>query len=126
MFGNVWEWCFDDDDDEWQRSSLATVRFHRPEDRLKDYTELRGGSYLDDLTRVSPFIDVRVLRDGINTRHSDLGFRVAATIPFQCFDEDARERLKHAKLMAPYDTPGRFEAAPLAWIGDGADDNDDI
>jgi hypothetical protein len=80
MIGNIWEWC-----------SAPTI-YHRA--TLGAYSrweyEVRGGGFLDDLRKTSPFLEAKNLpRHGENLRHSDLGFRIAANValPSQTIDE---------------------------------------
>lgn len=85
LFGNVWEWCAESPG-HWHPG------YHEHLDRLKygprltdgqfryaaPQAELRGGSFLDDLQTINPALRSDLLEDGVSTRHSDLGFRVAA------------------------------------------------
>ena len=59
----------------------------------REGVELRGGSFLDDLERTPPFFDSHRLKDGLETRHSDLGFRLAAFIPLGTLDSTVRARV---------------------------------
>jgi hypothetical protein len=80
LFGNVWEWC--------GRTRLeqrigaivghfAAIQFSR---HLIMEAELRGGSFLDDLRLIHPELRSGTLEHGLNTRHTDLGFRVCASV----------------------------------------------
>jgi hypothetical protein len=73
MFGNVWEWCLG-------LSSFFVPYIGRSQWSAGPDAELRGGSFLDDLTKVEPFFQVSRLQDGLSTRHSDLGFRLSAVM----------------------------------------------
>jgi formylglycine-generating enzyme required for sulfatase activity len=98
MIGNVWEWCGERGDwppnlrlrrpkiafllapeyEPWKRRA-ATKSIHKWFAAISQI-ELRGGSFLDDLKTIEPFLRVRDLQKGEETSHSDLGFRVAALI----------------------------------------------
>jgi len=77
LFGNIWEWC-GGNPYERQRPSLAILASRY--EFAPAEAELRGGGFLDDLTVVHPALRSGMLEDGLSTRHSDLGFRVAGTI----------------------------------------------
>lgn len=82
LFGNVWEWCQGHTyTDEVEPSLTAT--------HLYD-AQVRGGSFLDDLTQVRVNIPVSKLADGLRTRHFDLGFRIAAVIPLNAIPREVR------------------------------------
>jgi formylglycine-generating enzyme required for sulfatase activity len=98
LIGNVWEWCLSS---RWIRvnlhalldSAAGIARFSRlnaicmpriPSIRMDwsktpgdidDDFELRGGGFLDDLTRTRPREKAVDLADGARTRHNDLGMR---------------------------------------------------
>ena len=95
MLGNVWEWCVSTSPK--HRSGLQTVaRLARTRDFIygrDENSELRGGSFLDDLTIIEPFIEVSKLQDGKDTRHSDLGFRLAASVPIKQLPDEIQLRL---------------------------------
>jgi hypothetical protein len=88
LFGNVWEWVVDTASNHLQVSVLAP--------RLGDQARWRrrvsamGGSFLDDLTRIIPIVSSDDLRDKEQTRHSDLGFRIAARIALRDLPEQIR------------------------------------
>jgi formylglycine-generating enzyme required for sulfatase activity len=46
--------------------------------------QLRGGSFLDNINEVEPFFNVRDLKEGEQTAHCDVGFRIAALIEKDC------------------------------------------
>jgi hypothetical protein len=79
MFGNIWEWCSDYFDHQ--------VSLFRPFRRRAD-VELRGGGFLDDLQKIKPYLRASILKDGVRTRHTDLGFRIAAMIPISYLPKD--------------------------------------
>jgi hypothetical protein len=69
LIGNVWEWCS-------RESPRPMLSAGGPRDQ-----EVRGGGFLDDLFSPVEFIlSTALLRNGLETRHSDLGFRIAAEI----------------------------------------------
>jgi formylglycine-generating enzyme required for sulfatase activity len=89
MFGNVWEWCLEED-----RSVPGIAVFSDiGTPRARRGINLRGGGFLDDLQQVRPEIDSAILRDGIYTSHSDLGFRIAGVVFLEDLPEDTRSRL---------------------------------
>ena len=66
MIGNVWEWCEEQED-------------YNPVS-ITENVELRGGSFLNDMNRDSPFINSSRLKDNSYTRHADIGFRLCAQV----------------------------------------------
>src|SRR5207249_2439795 len=82
LIGNVWEWCAG-----YRIDSLPTVASFILKSRQQMIYEhagepaLRGGSFLDDLSKIRPFLPARMLKKQGQTRHSDLGFRIMAEIP---------------------------------------------
>jgi hypothetical protein len=99
MFGNVWEWC-------------ASTPIYRPRRRgdpfsfesagfvdlgvlVDHHLHCRGGSYLDDLEYVMPFRDEAQLRSGADTRHADLGFRLACRIRVRALPHDSSDMLAY-------------------------------
>lgn len=81
LLGNIWEWC------EQSTDALAGLGIQEPP------IELRGGGFLDDLSRVKPAISHDRLKDGLKTCHSDLGFRIAAAISIDDLPEEIQQRL---------------------------------
>jgi hypothetical protein len=93
LVGNVWEWCMPQ-----EKSSLAFVAsFVSP--------VLRGGGFLDDLTRASIFVDSRDLLDGDETRHTDLGFRIAGVVSLDELPEVIRVRLSACPSIDEFERP---------------------
>jgi Sulfatase-modifying factor enzyme 1/Caspase domain len=91
MFGNIWEWCMAGEDRSTHYATLAPPS-------SPSRTELRGGSFLDDLNYVEPFINSGMLRDGLRTSHSDLGFRIAAEVRVEQLPKKLRARLSAWRL----------------------------
>jgi formylglycine-generating enzyme required for sulfatase activity len=86
MFGNVWEWCLTDEEIDLYRRPRRTVgREWSP--------DIRGGSFLDDLCEVEPFLNSRMMVYGGDTKHSDLGFRLAAEVNVQSLPEEVQAKL---------------------------------
>lgn len=112
MFGNVWEWCLGRERDQEPVAilalSIADERRSRSfADERRSRTDLRGGSFLDDLRRVVPEINSAMLQDGLETSHCDLGFRIAGEVHLSDLPEDIRERLaawRHTYVNARSDT----------------------
>ena len=96
MFGNIWEWC--------ENKGVLQIRMPVLGDysRAESRTELRGGGFLDDLGSVSPFLSSTMLKDGLNTKHSDLGFRIGAIIELSRLESEIREQLWLYKENADY------------------------
>ncbi|RYE39396.1 MAG: hypothetical protein EOP48_25840 [Sphingobacteriales bacterium] len=93
MFGNVWEWC----QPSFVNPGIALLG--RP--RVPNIsTELRGGGYLDNLNQISPFISTSLLENGIETRHTDLGFRMAALINTKDLNKEILAQLWTCKESA--------------------------
>ncbi|MEO1645628.1 MAG: hypothetical protein AAFR67_10605, partial [Chloroflexota bacterium] len=58
-------------------SRLLTGREHY---RPRIYGRVYGGGFLDDLTRVTPQLDVNLLPEKKSVKHTDLGFRMSVLI----------------------------------------------
>jgi formylglycine-generating enzyme required for sulfatase activity len=90
MIGNVWEWCAPTksyvhtpitDANQQREFSRPFLGSHDPEEYKEVYEyHLRGGGFLDDISITEPELTATLLQDGENTRHADLGFRIAARI----------------------------------------------
>ncbi|MCI0563290.1 MAG: SUMF1/EgtB/PvdO family nonheme iron enzyme [Nitrososphaera sp.] len=96
LFGNVWEWC----GGEARREHFASLvliahRFRSVE------AELRGGGFLDDLAMIHPALRSGMLEDTTYTRHSDLGFRVCASIRANCLDSGLLAILETLPTVPP-------------------------
>jgi hypothetical protein len=81
MVGNVWEWCTPGEE---VPARLGPVEVE---------PQLRGGGFLDDLNRSSIFLDGSMLGNREETKHSDLGFRIAGSVPVYDLPEPVRIRL---------------------------------
>ena len=90
LFGNVWEWT------ELGEHSEAHISILAADDWRMRSQQLRGGSFLDDLEKVNPTLTAAAMRDGVTTRHSDLGFRLAAEVPVSILPDDLIGRLRIA------------------------------
>jgi len=86
LIGNVWEWCGT------LHGFLARHELEQPSGR-SERVRLRGGGFLDDLEKVRPFLNEYEIRDRGETRHSDLGFRVAGLVPIDYIPEELRQQL---------------------------------
>jgi hypothetical protein len=95
MIGNVWEWC--GNHDHWAQSGLVAVTFTSHSEKYS----VRGGSFLDDLSKTVPFISVRELPDGSDTSHNDLGFRFAATVETRHLPEALQVQLSLISMLPP-------------------------
>lgn len=102
MVGNIWEWC--SPNHFFQTAKLGIDPEHKPDSRL---IELRGGGYLDDLSRVKPFLDASRLKHGENTKHSDLGFRIITKVNRSELPKNIQEKLALCKKM-PLSAYSRF------------------
>jgi hypothetical protein len=103
MLGNIWEWC---SPYEGSESQLRPIAIQSSEAMPSPVFELRGGSYLDNLSRddlalTLPFCSVSWISNHDECRHSDLGFRVAATVPIGVLPEDVAERVRRRFDLTP-------------------------
>lgn len=83
MFGNVWEWC-----SEMHIHPTIAGR------NIEQFAQLRGGSFLDDLSKTEPFYDA--VRPELRAEHgcySDLGFRIAMKIGIWHLPKDIQLQL---------------------------------
>lgn len=101
MFGNVWEWCFSEDI--FDNVSPGAVVSIEPG------IELRGGSFLDNLASIKPFVTADRLANGAATCHSDLGFRIAADVDVEILPDDVKLRLSLCRKLSD----GSFFEAPM-------------
>jgi Sulfatase-modifying factor enzyme 1/Caspase domain len=94
--GNVWEWCASS----WERDKWGDYSTHflicdsideTPERRVK--CEIRGGSYLDDLRIATIVLEEQQLQDRRDTRHANVGFRMAVSIRPEDLPADVVERV---------------------------------
>ncbi len=101
MFGNVWEWC-------------SEYTYSQEPSRITDYEvsapNLRGGSFLDDLSKIDPFLSSHRLADKQDTKHTDLGFRIAGSVSIKTLHTDLQQRLLLCKKI-PRLTNVKIEAS---------------
>jgi formylglycine-generating enzyme required for sulfatase activity len=122
LIGNVWEWCDASYISEIEISLVATeerrrVPFfyrsiqspfdvigdeHDANSRYRSYGELRGGSYLDNVLAIRLFLESTALSNGIDTRHSDLGFRLQAEVPLNSLPAAISEMLNQVPELGLY------------------------
>jgi Sulfatase-modifying factor enzyme 1 len=100
LIGNVWEWCLPGE------TAPAVLG------PLEVEPQLRGGGFLDDLSRTSVFLDASMLPDREETRHSDLGFRIAGKVPVSELPDTVQVRLTvcarlEAHRVVPYISAAR-------------------
>jgi formylglycine-generating enzyme required for sulfatase activity len=91
MLGNIWEWCSDG----VIGQELAALG---PPNELR-VSEIRGGSYLDDLSVVAPFLNVSIIPHREGCKHSDLGFRVANLISIEALPSEVAERVCRGSIL---------------------------
>jgi len=98
IIGNVWEWCgrLEAWGDVFIPNFFDTQALG-PRPPVLD--QLRGGGFLDDLERVTPFINVSELPDKENTSHADLGFRVAVLLRIEELPTEIIERVMRCKPL---------------------------
>lgn len=104
MIGNVWEWTRPDY--RVPRFAILTRSFDDDwDEELPDWVQrnvdIFGGGFLDDLEEVRPALLSGALHDSVRTRHSDLGFRLAATIEFEDLPDELGKKVKLAPLIEP-------------------------
>ena len=114
MLGNVWEWC---SEYEWEKDYTdkagPSVGYMT---RLitRSSREICGGSYLDDLSKIFPYFSVNSIEDGPLTKHSDIGFRVAATVPIETLPLDVA-----SCVLAGYDLTSLEDNADFGSVSVG-------
>jgi hypothetical protein len=99
MFGNVWEWCFTEDKGYVEEGIVPLRRYDNNFDKINP--ELRGGGFLNDISKIKPFLQAAELQNGSNTCHSDLGFRIATEVFTNDLPEDVQLRLSLCKPLPP-------------------------
>lgn len=113
MFGNVWEWCSDWNFHPYSHWNAEEISFLMPpginplfyfaalNDDPIEIPDLRGGGFLDDLSKVEPFLSIHRTQDKENTRHSDLGFRLAGVISVDHLPDNVQLKLSMCKPYNP-------------------------
>jgi hypothetical protein len=81
--GNVWEWC-----------SGSPVRNLSVGFVFRGVPEIRGGGFADDIFAKDLVLQSRDLDRQLDTRHFDLGFRIAARVPLSLLPKAVRQQLK--------------------------------
>ncbi len=117
MIGNVWEWVGGNFWDPGRFAVFAIVE--RPHRHRGTEPELHGGGFLDNLESVYPFVRVGLLEDGIETSHTDVGFRLAALVP----DRDLPVNVIRALELQPPLPPEPHET--LSYIAERTDFDSD-
>jgi hypothetical protein len=118
LFGNVWEWTL-----RRRSSNVGDLGW-----ALQDQ-QVRGGSFLEDLSKIDPILPAASMRDRARTKHSDLGFRIAANMNVKHLPSDVYTRLAFAPVIrepaphvniggwrvvdAPVDPP--VDPLPIEW-----------
>jgi len=123
LLGNVWEWCLSQRAPEAMIAGTADVKIanvRRPptlglsrndeDEGGFVLREIRGGSYLDDLSVTDPFLPVSSIPDGKSCRHSDLGFRIARTIYTRELPDEIAERVQRTAIPIDMNRWGRVPA----------------
>ena len=98
MLGNVWEWCSSEIMRHIQSVGQISISAREIASGAR---EIRGGSYLDNLSETFPFCPVSSIPDREDCRHSDLGFRVAAMVPMHDLPPDVAERVRLGFNISP-------------------------
>jgi formylglycine-generating enzyme required for sulfatase activity len=116
LIGNIWEWT-----DIANLEYFPGIAIGRPPalgagEPQRPLPDLRGFSFLDNL-QASPFFDAHRLSDRDATRHSDLGFRIAAEIRMTSLPDEVRERLEPNLIQEP--AVGAFSGNIGIVIGSG-------
>jgi len=94
LLGNVWEWCGS------MNGLLCRFGFGTCLSGYPERVSLRGGGFLDDLEMVELNLSESQIPNGIESRHSDHGFRIASIIPIQSLPSEIQLRLQ---LLPPVD-----------------------
>jgi formylglycine-generating enzyme required for sulfatase activity len=117
LIGNVWEWYEERPYEQRRRETQASIMLDvdlsnpfGPPERLDAFGVI-GGGYLDELSKVDLHLDGQrlVASGGKRTRHSDLGFRVAAQYWLHELPARVVERLS---LCPEFDEDDLFRALP--------------
>ena len=97
MFGNVWEWC---EPNVSEKKEEHEEELSQPEEQGGTTAQIAGGGYPYDLDQLSPFLSSEMLEEGIFTKRSDLGFRIAALVNVKNLEPKIKEQLMRSKESA--------------------------
>lgn len=94
LIGNVWEWCGFLSPRNYD-TQLVRLAASDSDSRVPPY-DVVGGGFLDDLARIRWRVRGAELREngGEHLSHSDLGFRVAASLPLTDLAPEVSSRIK--------------------------------
>lgn len=108
MFGNVWEWCLGSSMLDFRTASVVMAPPPHIGSQMARTVELRGGGFLDDATNVAPYVRASELRDGLDTAHTDLGFRIVTFVRINGLPDPVRQLFRyHAVRLPPDDRESR-------------------
>jgi len=96
MFGNVWEWCEPEITNRDEGNETGNVS----DEPIKTKAEIAGGGYPYDLDFIAPFLSSELLDEGILTRRSDIGFRIAALVNVKNLPPKEKEELMSSENSA--------------------------
>ncbi len=65
-------------------------------------SDLRGGGFLDKLSKTKPFLDVLTLKERDETRHADLGFRIGGMVSVEELPESTQVRLSTCRELSRF------------------------
>jgi len=93
VFGNVWEWGEMVDNQSALFALFARFDRSNQRDEPERYAHVWGGGFLDDLTHLDTPRRSTEMEDDLQTKHSDLGFRIAARVKESALPEQVREAI---------------------------------
>ena len=92
LFGNVWEWTGSLRERLHPPVLLGTLAYNT--NWMARNVELRGGSFLDDMEKIRPYLISGSLVEHDQTKHSDLGFRISAAVRLDSLPLELQQRSK--------------------------------